>query len=201
MLERPSNYDNTLGEYEIQRQIELVTRISQTSDVLFSYLGEGIMWHLFPKFGKPPPISLGGYRISDKLKAMAKQTKDLLVTLNILPQKYNNDFPQVACYVWEINPPLDKKLPGFGLKVVCPKLTKEVTPDNLEEYRKSGSIDVDILTWSEDGEARYDSTKPESVLLEIIRKHPTARLKTALWILQGLPHSQINSRRRESFKL
>ena len=185
------------GEKESLRQIELVTRISQTTDGLSPRFGEGKTWHVVsPKFGKPPPIFLGDVNISERLSEMAKRTQDIHISLQILPEEF--DMP--SCYLWEIYSPgdlsplerypsecrPDKNLPGFALVVFCPKLTQKATPSALDEHHDSGPVNIDMFTWFEDGETSHDSEKPESVLLAIIKNDRTASLETVLWILESL---------------
>lgn len=184
--------------------------------MLSSYLKERQTWHLVsPKFGKPPLISLGEHDIPERLFEMARRTQDLHVRLLILPEEYDGEFKQPSCYVWEVYPPRgssfigryisecnqDKNLGGLGLTIYCPKLTQAVTPANLDDYRKSGSIYIDMPSWFGDGEASYDWTKPESVLLDVIRQQPTASLETALWILESLSTAKEIHAEEESFKL
>jgi len=207
MAEKLIGYGGAGGEKETLRQIELVTKIAQASEVLSSYLTEGKTWHLkSPKFNKPPPVSLGGYDVSEKLSAMAKRTKDLHVRWQNLPEENDDEDYQPSCHAWEIYPPAanfssigchqDRNLSGFELSFFCPKLTKAVTPVDLDYYR-----DIDMLTWFEGGEASHDRAKPESVLLDMIKQHPTARLETALWILESLHTAEEIHAEEESFNL
>jgi len=206
MAEKLLNSGDAGGEKESLRQAKIVTRILQASDNLSKRCGEGTTWHLkSPKFKIPPPILLSGYDVSEKLYTMVQLTQDLHVRLRNLPEDYvDEDYKQPSCYAWEIYPPechQDKNLPGFGLCFFCPKLTKAVTPVDLDEYRESGSLDIDMLTWFEGGEGSHDRTKPESVLLDMIKQHPTASLETALWILESLHTAEGIHAEEESFDL
>lgn len=191
MVERVFDSGDVGGENSIQRQIEFATKISQTLDTLSSRFKEGIIRDLSPKFSIPSTILLYGYDVSEKLHIMAQQTKALHVRSYSLPNKNDRDVKHVSCYVWEIYPPQDGKFPGVGMTVVIPQLTEALTPYKLKRGRKSGSIDVVDVLWFEDGEDRYDRTKPENVLLRVIEKHPTASLKTALWILESLQSAEV----------
>ena len=191
------------GEKGILRQIDLVRRISQASDDLSSYLPGGEMQYLInPKFSTPPRISSGRPDDTSRvLNEMAQRTKVLCDRSYSLPGKNFGDFQQDPCRVWEINPPQDIqdiKLPGFGLKIVCPQLTESVTAVDLDRYRRSGSIDVDRL-WFEDG--KVSSTKPINVFLEMIKQHPIDSLEIGLWILEGLRTSDVIHAEEESLKL
>lgn len=154
--------------------------------------------------------------MSEKLYAMASRTQDLLVRSQILPEEFDSeDFQQPSCYVWEIYPPRgfsfigkytsechqDKNLPGLGLTVYCPRLTKAISLVDLEDFRKSGSINVDMLSWFEGDETPYDWTKPESVFLDVVRQNSTGSLETALWILEGLRTAKEIHPEKESFNL
>lgn len=215
MKERVFNSGDAGGERETLRQIELITRISQTSDVLSSYLKEEITWHvLSPRFSKPPVISLGGHDVSERLYEMAMRSQDLFVRLEILPEEYDvEDSQQPSCYIWEIHPPRgfgiagkyvstcyqDRNLPGLGLVTYCPKLTKELTSIDLDDYRDSGSIHVEKLTLFGNNETFYDWTKPESVLLNLVNKRFTTSLEIALWMLESLHAAKEIHVEEESF--
>jgi len=194
------------GEKETLLQQQLAKRILQASENLSKRCEEGKTWHLkSPKFKIPPPILLGEYDVSEKLYTMAQLTQDFHVRWQNLPEESDDeDYKQPSGYAWEIYPPechQDKNLPGFGLCFFCPKLTKAVTPVDLDDYRKSGSIDIEKLTWFGDGEGSHDLTKPESVLLDMIKQHPTASLETALWILESLQKAEEIHAEEESFNL
>lgn len=216
MGEKLSNSGDASRENETLRQIDLITKISQTSDLLSSYLTEGKTWHVSTEgFGRPPSITLDRYDLSNQLHAMDQKRRDLHVRLQILPEEYvDGEKMQPSCYLWDIYPPgissvtgetvskcsQNTNSGGFGLTVFCPKQT-QTTIEGLNIRRDLELASVYTLVWYKRGESTHDLKRPENILLDIIKNDPTASLETALWILESLYTAKEIHSEEESFRL
>lgn len=201
------------GEKETLLQQQLTTRIVQASENLSKRCGEGKTWHVVsPEFGRPPFISSDENDFSGELFAMSRKTEDLLVSLTIVPEELDDEGNRLpSLYLWEISPSgafidnkkltskchQDRCLPGFGLKVFCPKLTQEETSVDSDD-RESGStyINIDGLFWFEGAEPSSGNGSQKNGFLD-----RTASLETVLWILESLYTAEEIHAEEESFKL
>lgn len=212
--------NSLMKEREIQDQPGLVTKLAITCQMLalsMPVMPEGFCWHVKEPRYEPPSIALDGVNISPMLYVLAQRSTDLFVNLHMLPEDYDGGDYRPPCYVWEIYPPrtggkfLGKtyydcyrngNMQGLGFTLFCPQLRRNPSPMELANFQRDGALNVDLLSWFEEGEEFYDPTKPESVMLNMIEhRHKTTSLKIALWILYSLRGAQDIHPERRQFQI
>lgn len=187
-------------------KLELATRLGQTSDLLSVMFPEeqSEVWHVIAPQFKRPSISLRGQDISDQLFQLSQSTKEFHVFFHAMAGEWDGEDYSPPTHVWEVSPPKSScfigkfssdchtsgDLPGLGLTVYLPQPGRILTPEELKLYTKDGFLDVDRFCYFQDEGFWYDRTKPESVLTEMVERHPIASLEGALWILESLKEAK-----------
>ncbi|MCH8067302.1 MAG: hypothetical protein IIC69_01845 [Nanoarchaeota archaeon] len=168
-------------------------------------------------------VSVRGLDISGPLNDLAQKTNELLIHMRLLPEEVDEEFGYVPPqYVWEVEPPKISKesegpssslglngilftmgLEGLSFTQQIPVRIPDNSSETLRKLREYGIPDLDLLQWHDFGEItpyKGFHTKKENVMLAMIERNPTERLRIAYWLLDGLTRAK-EVRLQESYKV
>lgn len=206
-----------MSETDIQHVSNLAVNLAVAAQMLLVSMPEGSTYHVKGLKFNQPNIQLGRHDISLLLARLAQGTQELFVTPHLMYEEWDGDDYCPPVYVWEMSPPrnssfigrftsecypLDVNKRGLGLSLYCPQLKAAPTQEEMNFFLAYGALNPDLLFWFEDGEAWYDRTKPESIVLDVIRsRHKITGLEIGLWILQNLQNAEEIHPERWCFEL
>ena len=168
-------------------------------------------------------VSVRGLDISRPLNDLTQKTNELLIHMRLLPEEVDEEFGYVPPqYVWEVEPPKISKesegpssslglndilftmgLEGLSFTQQIPVRIPDNSSETLRKLRGYGIPDLDIVQWNDFGEItpyKGFHTKKENVMLAMIERNPTERLRIAYWLLDGLTRAK-EVRLQESYKV